>query len=59
MSAQDDSRTNEELLRAALMARITDEDGDTIGEAMVGLARRHDERVVDGNCSELTLLVDW
>jgi HEAT repeat protein len=34
-------------IRAALMARTTDEDGDTVGEAMVGLARRHDERVVD------------
>ena len=33
-------------LRAALIARLHDPDGDTAGEAMVGLARRKDARVV-------------
>lgn len=40
-------------IRAALMARITDEDADTSGEAMVGLARRHDERVVEPLLADL------
>lgn len=33
-------------IREALAARLTDADGDTRGEAMVGLARRHDARMV-------------
>lgn len=33
-------------IREALAARLTDEDDDTRGEAMVGLARRHDARMV-------------
>ncbi len=45
--------TDTPAIRSALMARITDDDGDTIGEAMVGLARRHDERVVDVILAEL------
>lgn len=34
-------------IRAALFARLTDEEGDTRGEAMVGLARRHDRGMVE------------
>lgn len=34
-------------IREALAARLTDEEGDTSGEAMVGLARRHDRRMVE------------
>jgi len=45
--------TDTPAIRAALMARITDEDGDTRGEAIVGLARRHDERVVEPLLAEL------
>lgn len=33
-------------IREALVARLSDEDEDTRGEAMVGLARRHDSRMV-------------
>lgn len=33
-------------IRAALLERLADDDADTQGEALVGLARRHDERVV-------------
>lgn len=33
-------------IRAALVARLDDAEGDTAGEAMVGLARRKDRRVV-------------
>jgi HEAT repeat protein len=39
--------TDTPILRAALLARIDDEDADTSGEAMVGLARRHDRRMVE------------
>jgi HEAT repeat protein len=50
-------------IRAALFARLSDEDGDTRGEALVGLARRHDARMVDpllhdlemGYCGSLLL----
>jgi hypothetical protein len=41
---QIDSDTPE--IRAALRARLHDSDGDTAGEAMVGLARRKDVQVV-------------
>jgi HEAT repeat protein len=34
-------------IREALVARLTDAEGDTSGEAMVGLARRHDLRMVE------------
>lgn len=34
-------------VRDALVARLDDPDGDTAGEALVGLARCHDARVVD------------
>lgn len=34
-------------IRAALLARLVDEDATTSGEAMVGLARRDDQRVVE------------
>lgn len=34
-------------IRDALAARLDDADGDTAGEALVGLARRHNARVVD------------
>lgn len=40
-------------IRAALFARLTDEDGDTRGEAMVGLARRHDRRMVEPLLNDL------
>ena len=33
-------------IRTALLERLADDDADTRGEALVGLARRHDERVV-------------
>ncbi|MCU1487126.1 MAG: hypothetical protein JWN67_3872 [Actinomycetia bacterium] len=33
-------------IRQALAARLTDEEGDTAGEALVGLARRHDLRTL-------------
>lgn len=51
IGSQIDTDTSE--IRAALMARITDEDADTSGEAMVGLARRHDERVVEPLLADL------
>jgi len=44
LAVQIDTDTPE--LRAALLARLHDSDGDTAGEAMVGLARRKDRRVV-------------
>lgn len=40
-------------IRAALFARLTDDDGDTRGEAMVGLARRHDQRVIEPLLNDL------
>ncbi|HZO75953.1 MAG TPA: HEAT repeat domain-containing protein [Ktedonobacteraceae bacterium] len=40
-------------IREALAARLTDEDGDTRGEAMVGLARRHDTRMLEPLLAEL------
>lgn len=45
--------TDTPAIRAALMTRTTDKDADTRGEAMVGLARRHDERVVEVLLAEL------
>jgi HEAT repeat protein len=38
--------TDTPALRAALLARLHDPDGETAGEAMVGLARRKDAQVV-------------
>jgi HEAT repeat protein len=35
-----------ELVRDALAARLTDEEGDTAGEALLGLARRRDQRAL-------------
>lgn len=44
LAVQIDTDTPE--IRAALAARLSDPDGDTAGEAMVGLARRNDPRVI-------------
>jgi HEAT repeat protein len=44
LAVQIDTDTPE--IRAALLARLHDPDGDTAGEAMVGLARRKDRRAV-------------
>ena len=41
-------------LREALLARTLDDDADTRGEALVGLANRHDPRVVEPLLRELT-----
>jgi HEAT repeat protein len=40
-------------IRAALFARLADDDSDTRGEAMVGLARRHDQRMVEQLLNDL------
>jgi HEAT repeat protein len=44
LAVQIDTDTPE--IRAALLARLHDSDGDTAGEAMAGLARRKDRQVV-------------
>jgi len=44
LGVQIDTDTSE--IRAALRARLHDLDGDTVGEAMVGLARRKDAQVI-------------
>lgn len=45
-------------IRAALAARLDDADGPTRGEAMVGLARRRDERVVPALIAALAMTED-
>jgi hypothetical protein len=40
-------------IRAALLSRVADEDEMTRGEALVGLARRKDQRVVEPLVKEL------
>ena len=45
--------TDTPAIRAALVACLTDEDDVTRGEAMVGLARRHDSRMVEPLLAEL------
>ncbi len=47
------SQTDTPALRAALLARLSDAHDDTRAEALVGLARRHDERVVPSILREL------
>lgn len=48
-----------EPLRQALLARLDDPDDTTRGEAMVGLAKRKDERVVEPLLAELGTLRFW
>jgi HEAT repeat protein len=45
LGSQIDSDTP--AIRASLVARLTDEDADTRGEALVGLARRQDQRMIE------------
>ena len=40
-------------LRAALLARVTDDDPETRGEALIGLANRRDERAIEPILHEL------
>jgi HEAT repeat protein len=46
-------------IREALWARVTDADAVTRGEALRGLARRHDERVIEPLLAELELQPEW
>ena len=48
--------TDTPAIRAALVARLTDENDVVRGEAMVGLARRHDSRMVEPLLAELAEL---
>jgi HEAT repeat protein len=43
----DGVEADDALIREALLARVRDEDPDTRAEALVGLAKRHDVRVID------------
>lgn len=45
--------TDTPAIREALVARLTDEDENVRGEAMVGLARRHDRRMVEPLLTDL------
>jgi HEAT repeat protein len=45
--------TNTREVREALFARVEDEDDDTRAEALMGLARRHDARVIEPLIEEL------
>lgn len=47
-------RTDTSEIRDSLLARIYDSHDDVRGEALVGLARRKDERVLDALIAELT-----
>lgn len=52
--------TDTPLIRAALMARVTDEDADTRIEGIRGLAERRDQRIVDILIAVLeSILFDW
>ncbi len=56
LGTQIDTDTPE--IRAALLARVFDEDEVTRGEALVGLARRKDERVIEPLIQELARYPD-
>src|SRR5581483_4385690 len=47
------SEVDTPALREALVARLDDEEGDVRGEAMVGLARRHDQRMIEPLLTDL------
>jgi HEAT repeat protein len=48
------SSYDDHIVRAALLARLSDEDDETRGEAFVGLAKRKDARVLPAIAKELT-----
>ncbi len=57
LGSQIDSDT--EAIRQALFERLTDDDDVTRGEAMVGLAKRHDLRAFEPLLTELEKMPQW
>lgn len=57
LGSQIDADTEE--IRAALLERLSEEDGEVRGEALVGLAKRHDERVLEPLMRELSSDEVW